>query len=240
MGKASKAHYERMKDGSFVSHEIFCLRRYPLDPWIPPCIVTVPFNLGLRKQRSAHYPFLLLIFKSYPSMDCTKPPILRSASLPSSTEDVCNVSFRRESEAVNPDAPMTPPMSPSQSENEGDNAIMVDTEHRPSDEDSVVMSPESTTDSSASTSWHDPASMQVEGQRPSTPPRPPARLLEDEQVHVAKAGVLKLTDFEVKGTLGGSCIYLRFCNPSEWYSRYRHFRSSATCSPQIHHTAWLS
>ncbi|KAN0075357.1 Protein kinase-like domain containing protein [Tylopilus felleus] len=37
---------------------------------------------------------------------------------------------------------------------------------------------------------------------PLTPPPQPARSLENEQVHVEKPGVLKLTDFEVRGTLG--------------------------------------
>jgi protein kinase A len=42
----------------------------------------------------------------------------------------------------------------------------------------------------------------VDGLRPATPPKPPLRLLEDEQVHVEKSGSLKLKDFEIKGTLG--------------------------------------
>lgn len=33
-------------------------------------------------------------------------------------------------------------------------------------------------------------------------PKPPLRLLEDEKSHVNKSGGVRLTDFEVKGTLG--------------------------------------
>ncbi|KAF9239673.1 cyclic AMP-dependent protein kinase catalytic subunit [Melanogaster broomeanus] len=40
------------------------------------------------------------------------------------------------------------------------------------------------------------------GHPPLTPSCRPARLLEDEQIHVEKPGVLKLTDFEVRGALG--------------------------------------
>jgi protein kinase A len=36
----------------------------------------------------------------------------------------------------------------------------------------------------------------------ATPPKPPLRLLEDEQVHIEKSGSLRLKDFEIKGTLG--------------------------------------
>ncbi|KII88714.1 hypothetical protein PLICRDRAFT_111376 [Plicaturopsis crispa FD-325 SS-3] len=36
----------------------------------------------------------------------------------------------------------------------------------------------------------------------ASPSKAPLRLLEDEQVHVERSGRLKLTDFEVKGTLG--------------------------------------
>jgi hypothetical protein len=39
-------------------------------------------------------------------------------------------------------------------------------------------------------------------QRPLTPPPQSARSLENELVHVEKPGVLKLTDFEVRGALG--------------------------------------
>lgn len=46
-------------------------------------------------------------------------------------------------------------------------------------------------------------------QRPPTPPPQPARSLENEEVHVEKPGVLKLTDFEVRGALGNvSSLFL--------------------------------
>ena len=39
-------------------------------------------------------------------------------------------------------------------------------------------------------------------QLPSTPPSQPVRSLDTQEVRVEKHGVLKLTDFEVRGTLG--------------------------------------
>jgi hypothetical protein len=126
--------------------------------------------------------------------------------------------FRRDSEVMKPDAPITPPMSPSHSEEGGDNnAIIVDTERRFSgmgvrdpDPDPALMSPESIADNVTADlqEEEDPSAMQVEESDPdpASPPRQPGRLLEDEQVHVASAGALKLTDFEVKGTLGASFV----------------------------------
>lgn len=52
--------------------------------------------------------------------------------------------------------------------------------------------------------------MEVDMMRLSNSPRaPPARHLEDEQSHLEKRGALKLTDFEVKGTLGASYVSLQ-------------------------------
>ncbi|KAF7975278.1 hypothetical protein HWV62_10028 [Athelia sp. TMB] len=52
-------------------------------------------------------------------------------------------------------------------------------------------------DRQSPSAWREDTAM-----RSHTPPRPPQRLLEDEQVHVERSGLLRLRDFEIKGTLG--------------------------------------
>ncbi|KAL1730248.1 putative cyclic AMP-dependent protein kinase catalytic subunit [Schizophyllum commune] len=91
---------------------------------------------------------------------------------------------RRESQVV-PDAPITPPLSPGHSELSIDDVEMVDR----------VLPPPGP----AHHQPHQPPhlDMQVDEERP----QPPLRLLEDEKVHLQKYGI-KLTDFEVRGTLG--------------------------------------
>jgi hypothetical protein len=132
-------------------------------------------------------------------MDGPRLSIPHSPTLPMSTDDV-KKGFHCDSEIVNPDAPMTPPMSPRQSE-EGDKAVMIDIERRfsgLSPQDPAVIPPGPNSENLEAPLQE----MEVEEPSPASPPRPPARLLEDEQVHVVKPGALKLTDFEVKGTLG--------------------------------------
>jgi hypothetical protein len=87
---------------------------------------------------------------------------------------------------------MTPPLSPHQSQACTDeNLIATDSEL-----------PHSNPSESQVASGGVPVAMEVEPHRVATPPRPPARLLEDEAAHLEPLGKLKLTDFEVKGTLG--------------------------------------
>lgn len=68
-----------------------------------------------------------------------------------------------------------------------------------------------------------------------TPPPKPARSLENEEVHVEKSGVLKLTDFEVRGTLGklrrGFSVYLKLC--SLFSSRHWNFWSRSPSPSQV-------
>ncbi|KAG7085720.1 hypothetical protein E1B28_003264 [Marasmius oreades] len=102
---------------------------------------------------------------------------------------------------VTSDAPITPPMSPGHSEQDDD--IPID-----NDEDIVV---DEDPISQESAEEQPPASAtSSEGQRP-------ARLLEDETVHLHNGG-LRLTDFEVRGTLGtgtfGRVLLVRHRNPS--------------------------
>ncbi len=102
-----------------------------------------------------------------------------------------------------PDAPMTPPLSPGHSIHSlddadmdfGDDSILVDEEPRYSG----PQVDHSRMDTRENTIIAPPAS--ADSPTPHSAPQRPLRLLEDEQVHLQRSG-LKLTDFEVRGTLG--------------------------------------
>jgi hypothetical protein len=111
---------------------------------------------------------------------------------------------RRDSEAMLSEGPMTPPMSPGHSE-EGcmEDSITVDSQPR----FSGPAQPPMTSDlGHAQQEWGPSFDEGMDKLRVATPPKPPLRLLEDEQVHVEKSGLLKLKDFEIKGTLGQFCL----------------------------------
>lgn len=117
----------------------------------------------------------------------------RSASFPASPDDPSLPAAalrRRESEV-----PITPPLSPTPSEKGVEDSIIIDAE--PSLHVLDASASETATDSEAG----DSISMEVDDVEPPITTRPPERCLEDEQVHIEKSGP-KLTDFEVKGTLG--------------------------------------
>ena len=138
-------------------------------------------------------------------------PTFRSTSLPNPTKQnrssPFNLQLRRDSGFLTGEGPITPPMSPGHSE-EDDGSISVDTEPRysghrheiPIDIDAKLY-PEAGPRRQSRNRGSDER-MDVDIVRPpSSSPRPPARHLEDEPTHIHK-GSLKLTDFEVKGTLG--------------------------------------
>jgi hypothetical protein len=108
---------------------------------------------------------------------------------------------RRDSEAMMPEAPMTPPMSPRHSEEACmEDSITVDSQPRFSGPAQPPMTPSLCQTQQESR----PSSNEMDGLKTVPSPKPPLRLLEDEQVHVEKSGLLKLKDFEIKGTLGQS------------------------------------
>lgn len=100
-------------------------------------------------------------------------------------------SIRRRDSAIVPDAPITPPMSPGHSEQDEEDAIVVDDV-----QDSTAAGP-------ATSMLEAPSeSMQVDSQASETAaPARPLRDLAAEKVHLTKTG-LKLMDFEVRGTVG--------------------------------------
>jgi hypothetical protein len=109
---------------------------------------------------------------------------------------------KRDSTARRDSSMMTPPMSPGHSEpsvdDDGD-AIVVDTEPRYSGPDSLTPHTAAAQCAAMEVDNHE----EQDAQSVSNASQPPLRLLEDEKVHLQKTG-LKLTDFEVRGTLGTS------------------------------------
>ncbi|KAF7322520.1 hypothetical protein HMN09_00030500 [Mycena chlorophos] len=96
---------------------------------------------------------------------------------------------RSQAHIVVPDPPLTPPMSPGNSES-GDDTIVIDDQPRYSGPDTH----------GAFAAVAQPREMEVEQEdavpAPVAPqPRRPLRLLEDEHVHLQRSG-LRLTDFE--------------------------------------------
>lgn len=148
-------------------------------------------------------------------MDHSSFPAFRSSSLPNPVEQdrasPFNMSDRRDSGFMASDGPITPPISPGNSDDE-DSGIIVDTEPRysghshghhdmpPHTTVSRTLLPEASS-RRASRSADLGDAMVVDVRTSPASPRPAARHLEDEQPH-AHRGSLKLTDFEVKGTLG--------------------------------------
>ncbi|KDQ60624.1 hypothetical protein JAAARDRAFT_31588 [Jaapia argillacea MUCL 33604] len=143
-------------------------------------------------------------------MDLPVHSFPRSASLPIPSGDLRAtnlfqpVPIRRDSEAMLSEGPITPPMSPkpqSEANREG-GAIVVDVQPRFSGAGvQREMSPDQPTSSVQTPMLSHRQPESGEDERPRTPPKPPLRLLENEQSHLRK-GTLRLTDFEVKGTLG--------------------------------------
>ena len=137
-------------------------------------------------------------------------PGFRSTSLPSHTVLALSTTpdsavFRRDSDCMLSDGPITPPLSPGRSE-DGDTAIIVDPEPRYSGQEAPVqpVAPHQhfrDTEARFARRSHQHEGMEVDARPLASSPRPPQRHLEDEQSHLEK-GTLKLTDFEVKGTLG--------------------------------------
>ncbi|KAF8123784.1 cyclic AMP-dependent protein kinase catalytic subunit [Boletus edulis] len=94
---------------------------------------------------------------------------------------------------------MTPPVSPGHSE-DGTNAsrvIVHQVQEKPSSQELQLPRHQAPVMQAAY-----PYTQPPDHRQPLTPPPQPVRSLENEQVHVEKPGVLKLTDFEVRGTLG--------------------------------------
>ncbi|PSR71154.1 hypothetical protein PHLCEN_2v13000 [Hermanssonia centrifuga] len=165
-------------------------------------------------------------------MQWSSYPTFRSASLPNPSDRIRLNPLKpakRNSGFMLGEGPITPPMSPGHSDEE-DETIVVDSEPRISDPKLVAQ---------------DPAALQLQGRehrkpsremlqleermevdyrRLSTSPRPAFRHLEDEQSHVERNGSLKLTDFEVKGTLGtgtfGRVLLVRLRNSSSSDSQH--------------------
>ncbi|KIK98827.1 hypothetical protein PAXRUDRAFT_823436 [Paxillus rubicundulus Ve08.2h10] len=128
-------------------------------------------------------------------MDHLHAPTPQPTSSISTISGSCTASYLRQSY----EGPMTPPISPGHSDDSAGTAgtMAMDQELQPGGLSSQEIPPPPS--QVAQPPWQ---TLNSQGHPPLTPPRRPARLLEDEQVHVEKPGVLKLTDFEVRGALG--------------------------------------
>lgn len=142
-------------------------------------------------------------------MDYPHYPAYRSASMPNSNHPPRTSPFnappKRDSDFMMSEGPITPPLSPGHSEDE--EPISVDPEPRysgPSPNTSgAYLQPQADTRRASREMLQTEERMEVDTKRMSNSPRaPPARHLEDEKSHLEENGTLKLTDFEVKGTLG--------------------------------------
>lgn len=177
----------------------------------------------LLSLKSAHLPAIdspqdapqLLNFPSV--MDYSPYPAYRSASMPNSHHPPRTSPFnappKRDSVFMASEGPITPPLSPGHSEDE--EPISVDPEPRysgPSPNTSgAYLQPLTDHRRTSREMLQTEERMEVDAKRLSNSPRaPPARHLEDEKPHLEETGTLKLTDFEVKGTLGASQRLLRW------------------------------
>ncbi|KAF4578569.1 serine/threonine protein kinase, AGC [Pleurotus pulmonarius] len=112
---------------------------------------------------------------------------------------------------------LTPPMSPDHTEKSAsatagrdsvdcDDDIIVDAEPRFMNCSQVAnnaeFAPPPSEGASTVDEWQEFGEMSVDPQVPEPAGQPPLRCLDDEQVHLQRPGTLRLTDFEVKGTLG--------------------------------------
>lgn len=171
-------------------------------------------------------------------------PTFRSTSLPNPTRQnrasQLSLQLKRDSGFLAGEGPITPPMSPGPSE-EDDGSISVDTEPRysghrheiPIDIEARLYSEAGPRRESRNRSSDE--RMDIDPVRhASSSPRPPARHLEDEPTHVDK-GSLKLTDFEVKGTLGKHMTSPPSLAASELTEtfRNRNLWSRASCSAAV-------
>ncbi|KAG6817077.1 hypothetical protein H0H87_012845 [Tephrocybe sp. NHM501043] len=120
----------------------------------------------------------------------------KASRKPSMTSSIASDGL--DSQTLIPKAPITPPLSPGNSE-AGVEAMV--TEDNPQIGSGVIpLGPAGSGAGISTRSDSEPLGMDVDKDTATSPNRP-LRLLEDEQVHLQKSG-LKLSDFEVRRTLG--------------------------------------
>ena len=133
-------------------------------------------------------------FLLIPLLQDMSPPALisRSLSLPSCQEDIRRPSLtyptRQPSQMVCLDTPLTPPMSPKLNKD-----IRIEDQHDQTEPESSQLQVQEIPQDA-------PQLMEVDTDD-VVPLHRPQRLLEDEKVHLQRSGI-KLSDFEVRGTLG--------------------------------------
>lgn len=162
----------------------------------------------------------------------------RSASLPVAGEKTrlapLTPPARKNSSMLTSGGPITPPMSPTLTDEDNDN-IIIDPEPRYSGQrtsSSAHIIPSAQPEHllrRPSRGVEAEQHMDIDEAQEISIPRPPARNLDDEKSHVHR-GSLKLTDFEVKGTLGSSWYHNTLLSFTYLYSRYWYLWSSTSCT----------
>ena len=169
------------------------------------------------------------------SMDKLLASTPQTSFLPLASADARSQSFRRQSVPVIYEGPITPPVSPGHIEDCSHGAKLPDHEMQP---DLPIPA------SSDGLAQADHPSCLLETpppqeQRSVTPSNKPARLLEDEPNHIAKPGVLRLSDFEVRGALGNDIFSFFHSCPRLIMCRYGYVRAGTTRSHENCHP-WVS
>ena len=157
------------------------------------------------------------------------PPALisRSLSLPSSQEDIRGPSLtyptRQPSQMVCLDTPLTPPMSPKLNKD-----VFIEDQHDQTESESKEIDQ---LQNVQDVPQDVPQPMETDD---VVPLHRPQRLLEDEKVHLQRSGI-KLSDFEVRGTLGMHGLSNFFALLAYFlFFRDRNLRESAPRSPPKH------
>ncbi|KXN90505.1 Protein kinase DC2 [Leucoagaricus sp. SymC.cos] len=116
-------------------------------------------------------------------------------------------------------APITPPHSPGHSESSDDDDYLLDDDMNGDDEECTDSQEGSQLAQPLTPAQSDFNGMHVDAHPSSDRPQPPLRLLENERVHLQSTGPggIRLSDFEVRGTLGtgtfGHVLLVRHKSP---------------------------
>jgi len=133
----------------------------------------------------------------------------RSASLPTESRPITpnyhGHTVKSGSQIFHKPTPITPPLSPGHSESSDDDDYLLNDDTNEGDEDCIEAQESVLCTKSLTPVRSDYSSIYIDPQLSSDEkPQAPLRLLENEQVHLhfTGPGGIRLSDFEVRGTLG--------------------------------------
>lgn len=154
----------------------------------------------------------------------------RSTSLPNDPYPCHRGLFLKQNFSSSHKAPITPPLSPGNSDSSDDDYLLdedMNADYGDSSDSQEGAQPTQPLTPTRS----DFSSMHVDAGPPEEEAQPPLRLLQDEPVHLYPTGPsgIRLSDFEVRGTLGNPDCYTRL---NQWLMtkpRYGDVWPCATC-----------